>query len=192
MPVLYINPLRTTITLTILDGVKVINTVNIPRGDDFWSFPETLISTIREYAITTIWTITGPGAFTRMRIVSLTLSTLILTEKIEIKWAHFFELISWAIPTIQANQEEYIILDESIPRLLNKWVFPDWNYSGYGNKNDFTDGKVFIEYEEDWCKICEIFSELPPQERVIPIYLKEPHITWSKKNTYHSSGTMNR
>ena len=35
---------------------------------------------IDQYVIEEIWCILGPGAFTRMRIVTLTLSTLTLTR----------------------------------------------------------------------------------------------------------------
>jgi hypothetical protein len=31
-------------------------------------------------------------------------------------------------------------------------------YCGYGNQNDFTEDKIFIEYKEDWGEIISHFN----------------------------------
>lgn len=119
-----------------------------------------------------------------MRIVSLTLSTLILSRGIRVKGCHFFELIDHATGILRANEHEYIVAQKDQSRsLISKEMIPSGIYCGYGEKNDFTDDKVFIEYREDWAEVIKIFSSLKYLDRVTPIYLKEPHITWSKKNT---------
>ena len=182
--ILFINPLLPAITLSLLSGDILVENHTIARWDDFSIFPDTLIQLIDTHKIDEIWTIVWPWAFTRMRIVSLTISTLILSRWIRVKWCHFFQLIDDGCPILRANEREYI-LSQGTPSsiLVSKEDLPDGRYSGYGAKNDFTDDKVFIEYKEDWYKISTIFSSLPFLDRVIPIYLKEPHITWSKKNT---------
>ncbi len=60
------------------------------------------------------------------------------------------------------------------------------DYVGYGEKNDFTDGQNFIEYTYNFTEISSVFASKEREEKLSPIYLKDPHITWSKKNTSHS------
>ena len=50
-------------------------------------------------------------------------------------------------------------------------------YIGYGEKNDFTEGQNFIEYTYNFPHIISLFEEKIKEERLIPIYLKAPHIT---------------
>ena len=57
---------------------------------------------------------------------------------------------------------------------------------GYGEKNDFTEGQNFIEYSYDIPFLISLFEGKGMEEKLIPIYLKDPHITWSKKNTSRS------
>jgi hypothetical protein len=54
---------------------------------------------------------------------------------------------------------------------------------GYGEKNDFTNKGDFIEYREDMAEIVTLFAEKSYTDNLSPIYLKDPHITWSKKST---------
>lgn len=123
-----------------------------------------------------------------MRIVSLTLSTLILSYEVRVKGCHFFELIHDTTGILRANGNEYIVAQKNqSSNLIPKEDLPSGIYCGYGEKNDFTDDKVFIEYREDWGEVARIFSSLEYLDQVTPIYLKEPHITWSKKNTSRSS-----
>jgi hypothetical protein len=56
-------------------------------------------------------------------------------------------------------------------------------YQWYGEKNDFTNGREFIEYDENISHIIDVFRGRNSLDVLVPIYLKDPHITWSKKNT---------
>lgn len=191
--IVFINPLLSDITLFLIADGFCRENRTIVKWDDFLNFPDILIELIDTRTIDEVWVIQWPWAFTRMRIISLTLSTLILSRWMQVKWCHFFELIQDGHPIIRANDGEYIISWENTRSILiPKGNIPKGHYCGYGEKNDFTDEKVFIEYKEDWKCISTIFSSLPYLDRVTPIYLKEPHITWSKKNMSPSSGTMNR
>jgi hypothetical protein len=189
---LYINPLLPNITLSILKNGEKISEKILPRWDDFADFPDTVIDIVDTHGIDEIWCLLWPGAFTRMRIVTLTLSTLVMTRGTIVKWCHFFDIIDAANPIIIANNSEYIIrkADRSTS-LINKSTLPDGTYTGYGVQNDFTDEKILIEYSEDWGKILYIFEKLAPEKTLTPIYLKEPHITWSTKNTSPSSAKTN-
>lgn len=187
MNILYINPLHTDITLSLLDWSTLKESFSIPRWDDFTIFPDTLIELIENSAIKEIWVILWPGAFTRMRIITLTLSSLILSKWIIVKWCHFFELIDTNIPILQANNEEYITrnLEWEIHLIKGNDIL-SWTYEGYGNQNDFVDTKVLIEYREDWNAVQSVFENLTPLKILTPFYLKEPHITCSTKNKSHS------
>jgi hypothetical protein len=60
---------------------------------------------------------------------------------------------------------------------------PHLSFSGYGDKNDFTEGEIFVEYAYDFSHIVSVFQKRSAEAKISPIYLKDPHITWSKKNT---------
>ena len=179
---LYINPLLPDIQITLLEKNIPKKTIQIPKGNDFDSFPETIIEILENENIEEIWALLWPGAFTRMRIITLTLGSLHLTKKINIKGTHFFDLISKDIPIIQANTEEYRIKINNEDILTKKQDLSLGKYRGYGIKNDFTEGKVFIEYSEDWDEIYTFFTKLSTKTELTPIYIKSPHITtWLKK-----------
>lgn len=187
MRILYINPLRSNIECFFLEWDRLLDSFSIPKWDDFSTFPDTIMTFMEAHNIDEFWVILWPWAFTRMRIVTLTLSSLILSRWIIVRWCHFFQLIEKNIPIIQANNEEYIIRnDQWNSQHVQRKNLPPGTYEGYGSQNDFTDGKVLIEYVEDWEKLREIFLRLTPTKTLIPFYLKEPHITCSIKNTSHS------
>lgn len=184
---LFINPLQSDITLSLLESDMLIKKISIPYGDDFLLFPKAISDITESENIEEIWCICGPGPFTRMRIVTLALNTFWLSKNIKLKWCHFFDLIDTWIPILEINKTECLIQDitwNSI--LINKNDIPQWSYIGYISKNDFTDTKVFIEYKEDYEKISTLFWEIEEQKWLSPIYYKNPHITCSKKNTSHS------
>lgn len=181
---LFINPLQKNITLSLIEWSDLKKQIVIPYGDDFQSFPKSLITLIESENIEELWCICGPGAFTRMRIVTLTLNTLHLSKNLKIKWCHFFDIIDNNTPIIEINTTEYLIRDALwSPTLIPQDKIPPWSYSGYLSKNDFTDDKVFIEYKEDYQKISTYFRKIKEQQWLSPIYYKNPHITCSKKNT---------
>lgn len=191
--VLFINPISENILLFVIDHGEVRQTSTIPKGKDYDAFPEEVDRMIHRHNIDTIWCIVWPWSFTRMRIVTLTLNTFALTENIKLKGCHFFEIINHQNPILIANNREYIVLEDDRPTLKEKEQLKvGKEYVGYGQKNDFTDGKNFIEYTLDIPYITRIFESRPIETRLSPIYLKEPHITWSKKNTYPSSKTMSK
>lgn len=183
MSILFINPIHKNITLSLIEWWELLEKNTIESWKDFDTFPEMLYSLIQWRKPEQIWVILWPWTFTRMRIVTLTLSTLVLSLWIKVKWCHFFELIDDGIPLLQANREEYITLweDANIIFLKKEFLRPG-TYIWYGNKNDFTGNKNFIEYTENWEKIEKIFTWIWATSVLSPIYLKEPHITWSKKN----------
>lgn len=82
---LFVNPLLNDITISLIDNAVLMKKIVIPHGDDFSSFPKTIINIIEEETIEEIWCICGPGSFTRMRIITLVLNTLHLSKNIVVK-----------------------------------------------------------------------------------------------------------
>ncbi len=194
--ILFINPISENIHFFVIhigEVVEVRHTSTTPKGKDYDAFPDHVNELINRHNIDTIWCVLWPWAFTRMRIVTLTLNTIALVKNIALKGCHFFEIIKDSNPILIANNREYIILEKNTPLLREKSALnPSLRYTWYADKNDFTDEKNFIEYSEDIEYIKSVFDHAPLQNRLSPIYLKEPHITWSKKNIFPSSKKMKK
>lgn len=182
MPILYINPLWSSISIHVLENNQEIYKELIPRNTDFDRFPDTIIEIIEKYHPNTLWTIVWPWPFTRMRIVTLCISSICRVYWIVGKECHFFDLIQNNTPILMANNEEYITKENTRIVIVNKRDLKTGRYEWYGHENDFTDGKVYIEYKENWEELHSIFDHCPEVQIFSPIYLKEPHITCSKKN----------
>jgi len=80
------------------------------------------VSICDQYPINEICCLVGPGGFTLMRIVTLTLNALHMGRGIIIKGASFFEMIDKEnyIPILDANPREYIIYQDKEYRILEK------------------------------------------------------------------------
>jgi tRNA A37 threonylcarbamoyladenosine modification protein TsaB len=187
MSILSIQPLTTEIELTLFQDGKMKKNFHHPKnGNELDSFPEALLQILEDEWVDEIWCITGPGPFTLMRIITLTLNTLHLTRWIRLKEASFFEWIKTEnIPILEANTREYIIQENgSMPELRAKESLDSKIYEWIFQKNDFTDAMQFIEYREDYENMYSIFQSKPFQKSIQPLYFKAPNITkWSKKNT---------
>jgi tRNA A37 threonylcarbamoyladenosine modification protein TsaB len=182
--VLFIDPISENITLTILENDNPIEYFTIKKWDDFSTFPEKVVEVVDLYSLTEIWCICGPGAFTRMRIVTLSINTLALSRWIKLKWCHFFDLIEWGYtPILRANDREYITRIWGRDTLIDKTSLLPGKYYWYGDQNDFTDDKVLIQYDRKYAQVSDIFEKISASYHLSPLYLKDPHITWSKKNT---------
>lgn len=183
---LFIDPVGPNITLIWLEWGKLIFSKEISQWKDFDTFPDELVEVVDLYNIEEIWCICGPAAFTRIRIVTLAINTLHIVRHIPIKWCHFFDIIDSKNPILKANTTEYIIdAWHGETKIVEVGDLPNGTYRGYGDKNDFTGGKVFVEYTRDLSHIARIFAETDSLSLLSPIYLKAPHITWSKKSTSH-------
>lgn len=191
--ILFINPISENIRLHVVEGVELRHTSTIPKWKDYDEFPEMLNDLLNRHNIDNIWCVIWPGAFTRMRIVTLALNTFAMVKNIPLKGGHFFDIIDHPNPILYANDREYILLGDNGPFLCEKESLNQQiQYVWYAKKNDFTDEKNFIEYREDFVYIAQIFGALPNTQRLSPVYLKEAHITWSKKKTFPSSKTTNK
>lgn len=187
---LSINPLLPEISFLVIENGVIVHQGTLEKNLNTAStFPHHIVDIIDTYPITEIWSITGPGPFTLMRIVTLSVNAVALTGKIQLKWIHFFELIGDGYtPILEANPKECIIRKNGIDTLVARELIEDGNYMGILQTKDFIEGKTFVQYSEDISHIISVFSEASYTSRIAPLYFKAPHITtWSSKNTSHST-----
>jgi hypothetical protein len=191
---LYINPLTSPISLTVLEWNHITHESSLPRnGDEFSTFPEMIVDLVDRYSVEEIWCITWPGPFTLMRIITLTINTLQIVQWVWLKGIHFFDLIDMSLytPLLEINSHEYLIRWSTWDTLVAQWDLPYGQYMWICSDIAFTDDKKIIQYTPDIAKIIAIFESKTQENRISPIYFKPPHITWSKKSISHSSKTLN-
>jgi tRNA A37 threonylcarbamoyladenosine modification protein TsaB len=187
MITLIVHPIEAEILLIIQENGIIKNSRIIPKGDDFSTFPETIRDIVEEFHIDEIWCISGPGPFTRMRIITLTLNTVHLVTGIGLKEAHYFELIPKAHRLMRINATQYLVQREDGEiSLVEKEDIPPGSYIGSDKENDFTNDRHFIQYILSITDAKRVFETKPFVEKTSPIYYKDPHITWSKKNIFPS------
>lgn len=128
-------------------------------------------------------TVNGPGSFTAMRIITLTLNTLSLVHKVPLYSIDSFalgELSGWRHPIlIRANRGEYLLQEyiDSSPKLVAIPDLPSGSYFGFGEENDFANQDISIESTLDYESICRNITLANPVERMEPLYIKKPNIT---------------
>lgn len=127
--------------------------------------------------------VNGPGPFTAMRIVTLTLNTLSFVHHTPLYSLDYFmlgALSGWDFPIlIRANRGEYLMQrEESTPPELV--AIPDilpGDYCGIGDTNDFTNAGISIQSEIQYVLVCKNIQMENPVERIEPLYIKKPNIT---------------
>lgn len=80
-----------------------------------------LVDIVDMYFIEEIWCVSGPGPFTLMRVVTLSINALRYTRSLTTKSCHFFDLIDPEnIAIIEANPKECLIEEDGIIRIKTK------------------------------------------------------------------------
>jgi hypothetical protein len=142
------------------------------------TFPKLLVAIIDTYEITDIWCIVGPGPFTLMRVVTLTINAISYTRPIAVRSCHFFDLItSIHTPIIESNAREYLIRSGDKTVSITKEFLPIGTYEGIFSEIPSTEGTKSIQYKEEMSNIIRVFSEKTIENRISPIYFKPPNIT---------------
>lgn len=178
MNILYVNPIGNNILLFVIKKGSLVKEIVLESRINFENFPEKVVEVVESEDIEELWCICWPGQFTRMRIVTLTLSTIAYIERIPIKWCHFFDVIWDENPIIKANEREYIVRwTSTTSTLIEKDLLHPWVYTGYGEIIHDSDKIIILQYADNMKKIVDVFSYIAPMENLVPIYLKEPHIT---------------
>jgi tRNA A37 threonylcarbamoyladenosine modification protein TsaB len=127
--------------------------------------------------------VVGPGGFTAMRIVTLTLNTIAYVKNIPLFSWSYFDLadISWVREPIliKANRWEYLLRSKQgvSPLFFPIAEIPVGQYFWVGDQKDFENKKIIIQSVLDDEKIASVLSFLAPVSRLHPYYIKKPNIT---------------
>ena len=176
--ILYINPLTVHITFLILWSTEITKKTLTKNMETSINFPKFLVDIVDEYNIHEIWCVTGPGPFTLMRIITLSINALTYTRDIRLKSCHFFDLIqNNNTPIIEANSREYLIRENNKTIHIKKDDLSHWCYEGIFSEILSTENIKYIQYKEDQYNIDSAFSKKTTINHISPIYFKPPHIT---------------
>lgn len=127
--------------------------------------------------------VNGPGSFTAMRIITLTVNTLSFVHRIPLYGIDYFRLAELAgaeFPMlIRANRGEYLKKETKYtpPELRAIPEISPGNYWGIGDANDFTNPGISIQSTLRYQLFCSNFLFEHPTERIEPFYIKKPNIT---------------
>lgn len=148
------------------------------------SLQEFLMENSLEYKnIKWVIVVNGPGSFTAMRIITLTINTLSFVHHIPLYSINYFQmgiLSGWTFPILlRANRGEYLIQKnrESSPSLIAISNILPGNYFWMGDVNDFTNAIISIQSDLKYDVCCKNFLLENSVEKIEPLYIKKPNIT---------------
>ena len=179
--IVYINPIWNEIYFQIFIWMETFQKSLQKNLESASSFPKMLVEIVDTYSINEIWCITWPGAFTLMRVITLSINALTYTRYISIKSCHFFDLIPLSRNAIlELNPKEYLIRDTYWIRHIEKELLMPWVYEWLISSNLSTENIKYIQYINDIDTIFSTFQSKDTETRIVPLYFKPPHITWLK------------
>ena len=134
--ILYINPLwENIIYLSKINNIFESQNLTIPFLKFAENFPKILSKFVEEKNIREIWVINGPGTFTKMRVIILTINTIKISfPEIIVKSVHFFDFFKDLPekPLIEINAKEFLTNDNQNGEIFyDKNSLPDRDYIGY-------------------------------------------------------------
>ena len=112
--------------ITNIDNVQRDEYISFPFFHFAEEFPKFLTNLFSEYNFHEIWLINGPGTFTAMRIISLTINSLKFSNpNLIIKSRHLFDIIDKKYtPIISANNNEVLIRENMTDTFYNITSIP--------------------------------------------------------------------
>ncbi len=127
--------------------------------------------------------VNGPGSFTAMRIITLTVNTLSFVHHTPLYSLDYFALselsmIGYPI-LLRANRWEYLLQRKKnhSPELIAIADIPAGAYFWIGDTNDFTNDTISIQSNLRYDVFCRNFQLANPVQRIEPYYIKKPNIT---------------
>lgn len=183
--ILYINPLwENIIFLSKINNIFESQNLTIPFLEFAENFPKILSKFVEEKNIREIWVINGPGTFTKMRVIILTINTIKISfPEIIVKSVHFFDFFKDLPekPLIEINTKEFLTNDDQNGEIFyDKNSLPDSDYIGYST-TELRQTSTFKIFVDQWNEIEKIFKSKKSENFLTPIYIKPPHITHAKK-----------
>ena len=183
--ILYINPLwENIIFLSKINNIFESQNLTIPFLEFAENFPKILSKFVEEKNIREIWVINGPGTFTKMRVIILTINTIKISfPEIIVKSVHFFDFFKDLPekPLIEINTKEFLTNDDQNGEIFyDKNSLPDNDYIGYST-TELRQTSTFKNFIDQWNEIEKIFKSKKSENFLTPIYIKPPHITHAKK-----------
>ena len=183
--ILYINPLwENIIFLSKINNIFESQNLTIPFLEFAENFPKILSNFVEEKNIREIWVINGPGTFTKMRVIILTINTIKISfPEIIVKSVHFFDFFKDLPekPLIEINTKEFLTNDDQNGEIFyDKNSLPDNDYIGYST-TELRQTSTFKNFVDQWNEIEKIFKSKKSENFLTPIYIKPPHITHAKK-----------
>ena len=183
--ILYINPLdEDIIFLTNINNIINSKTIQIPFLEFAENFPKILAKFVEENNIWEIWVINGPGTFTKMRVIILSINALKISfPNIILKSAHFFDLFhnNNTQPLIEVNTKEFLTNNQQNEEIFyEKNSLPDGNYQWYST-SQLQQTSTFEKFVDQWTELEKIFISKNSENFLTPLYIKPPHITHAKK-----------
>lgn len=183
--ILYINPLwENIIFLSKINNIFESQNLTIPFLEFAENFPKILSKFVEEKNIREIWVINGPGTFTKMRVIILTINTIKISfPETIVKSVHFFDFFKDLPekPLIEINAKEFLTNDDQNGEIFyDKNSLPDSDYIGYST-TEVRQTSTFKNFVDQWNEIEKIFKSKKSENFLTPIYIKPPHITHAKK-----------
>ena len=183
--ILYINPLwENIIFLSKINNIFESQNLTIPFLKFAENFPKILSKFVEEKNIREIWVINGPGTFTKMRVIILTINTIKISfPEIIVKSVHFFDFFKDLPekPLIEINATAFLTNNDQNGEIFyDKNSLPDSDYIGYST-TELHQTSTFKNFVDQWNEIEKIFKSKKSENFLTPIYIKPPHITHAKK-----------
>ena len=148
------------------------------------NFPKILSKFVEEKNIREIWVINGPGTFTKMRVIILTINTIKISfPETILKSVHFFDFFKDLPekPLIEINAKEFLTNNDQNGEIFyDKNSLPDSDYIGYSTTK-LRQTSTFKNFVDQWNEIEKIFKSKKSEKFLTPNYIKPPHITHAKK-----------
>lgn len=189
--ILFVDPLGTEMSFVLAtpDRTVVSERHVALAGSEFERFLNELEAFVsssgwRFSDLTAIVCVNGPGPFTGMRVVTLTLNTLALVHGIPAYATDAFScfrLSGFSGPyLIRANRGEYAWSESGESFELRPLESIEaGSYFGLADEKDFANGGVSVQFSRNPGEFLRNFPFVAPVGRIEPIYIKKPNITLS-------------
>lgn len=183
--ILYINPIFDGIEIiTFVDNFANYQVLELPFLEFAEKFPKEIISIFQKNHFDEIWCISGPWAFTQMRIISLTLNAIKFSSpNIILKSTSYFDICRSSVEVLsilEANANEFLIRKPNGEEIfIKKSEIGEEKYHGFIGKNSIFPAN-FDKFMSKFDNVRHIFDIISPVDFITPLYLKPPHITWAK------------